>query len=64
VAAVEAAPNRVFVTHREPNLEVRLQQEFAARGISYQIKDIGPYRVYYDLSALISPMEMGLGPQN
>lgn len=62
VAAVNAAPNRVYVTHREPHLEAYLQQQFAARGISYQTRDIGPYRVYYKLSALLTPPEMGLGP--
>jgi hypothetical protein len=57
---VEASPTRVYVTHREPNLEDYLQRAFADRDISYQIKDIGPYRVYYDFSALVSPQEIGL----
>jgi hypothetical protein len=59
-AAVAASPERVYVTHREPNLEQYLQQAFADRNISYQIKDIGPYRVYYDLSSPVTPQEMGL----
>jgi hypothetical protein len=61
-AAAEAAPHPVYVTHREPKLEAYLQQALAGRGIGYQLKDIGPYRVYYNLSAQITPMEMGLGP--
>jgi 4-amino-4-deoxy-L-arabinose transferase-like glycosyltransferase len=61
-AAVAASPQRVFVTHRDPNLETYLQRAFAGRGISYRTRDIGPYRVYYDFSAAISPQEIGLGP--
>jgi hypothetical protein len=53
--------DRVYVTHREPHLEAYLQRAFAERGIIYHIQDIGPYRVYYDLSAGVSPQELGLG---
>jgi 4-amino-4-deoxy-L-arabinose transferase-like glycosyltransferase len=58
-AAVEASPTRVYVTHREPHLESYLRQAFNERGITYQIQDIGPYRVYYDFSAVITPQEIG-----
>jgi hypothetical protein len=60
-AAVAASPRPVYVTHREPNLEAYLQRGFAERQVTYSIQDIGPYRVYYDLSAAISPQEIGLG---
>ncbi len=58
-AMVEASPERVYVTHREPRLESYLQQAFAERGVTYQIQDIGPYRVYYDFSAVVTPQEVG-----
>jgi hypothetical protein len=61
VAAVAGSPERVYVTHREPNLETYLQRAFAKRTITYRIKDIGPYRVYYDFSTIITPQEIGLG---
>ena len=60
--AVAESPNRVYVTHREPNLEAYLQQAFVAQNITYQTEDIGPYRVYYNLSQPITPPEIGLGP--
>jgi len=60
-AAVAAAPRRVYVTHREPNLEAYLQNAFAEKDVTYQIKDIGPYRVYYNFSVVITPAEIGLG---
>jgi 4-amino-4-deoxy-L-arabinose transferase-like glycosyltransferase len=58
-AAVEASPQRVYVTHREPHLESYLQQAFVERRVTYQIEDIGPYRVYYDFSAVVTPQEIG-----
>jgi hypothetical protein len=61
-AAVAASSRLVYVTHREPNLEAYLQRAFAERQVTYSIQDIGPYRVYYDLSAAISPQAIGLGP--
>jgi 4-amino-4-deoxy-L-arabinose transferase-like glycosyltransferase len=61
VTEVEASPHPIYVTHREPNLEQFLQNSFAQHHINYQIKDIGPYRVYYSLSTVITPQEMGFG---
>ncbi len=61
-AAVAASSRPVYVTHREPNLETYLQRAFAERQVTYSIQDIGPYRVYYDLSEAVSPQEIGLGP--
>jgi hypothetical protein len=59
--AVDASPERVYVTHREPHLMAYLQHAFAEREITYHTQDIGPYRVYYDFSAIITPQELGLG---
>lgn len=61
-AAVTGDPRPVYVTHRERNLEEYLHHAFAKRDITYQIKDIGPYRVYYDFSTTIRPQQIGLGP--
>jgi hypothetical protein len=58
---VAASRERVYVTHREPNLEAYLQDAFSEKGITYQTRDIGPYRVYCDLSSTTSPQELGLG---
>jgi hypothetical protein len=59
--AVAASHERVYVTHREPYLEAYLQRAFAGRQITYRVQDIGPYRVYYDLSAVVTPQQIGLG---
>jgi hypothetical protein len=59
-ATVDTSVNRMYVTHREPHLEAYLQHAFAERGITYRIQDIGPYRVYHDLSTPVTPQELGL----
>ncbi|GAB4432205.1 MAG: hypothetical protein Kow0031_13570 [Anaerolineae bacterium] len=58
-AVVTQADDRVFVIHHQPRLERYLEQALAEKNIAFLIKDIGPYRVYYDLSAIITPQEMG-----
>ncbi len=60
--AVAESSAPVYVTHREPNLETFLETAFDEKIIAYKIRDIGPYRVYYDLSKQITPVEIGLGP--
>jgi hypothetical protein len=60
-ATVAASLDPVYVTHREPHLETFLQHAFAERGITYRLQNIGPYRVYHDLSVAVSPQELGLG---
>jgi len=62
-ATVAASANRVYVTHREPNLERYLEDAFAQRNTRYRTKDIGPYRVYYNFSNIVTPQELGFGPQ-
>jgi hypothetical protein len=60
-ATVAASLDRMYVIHRESHLEAHLQRAFVERGITYRIQDIGPYRIYYDLSVAVSPQELGLG---
>ncbi|GAB4458545.1 MAG: hypothetical protein Kow0031_38900 [Anaerolineae bacterium] len=60
--AVANAENPVFVIHHDPNLLFYLDQAFAEHNITHQIKDIGPYRVYFNLSENLSLRELGLDP--
>ena len=60
--AVAESDNRVFVTHRNPTLTGYLEQAFATANLTYQTKDIGPYRVYYNLSRIFTPQEMRFKP--
>ena len=55
---VAASDRPVYVTFQEPHLDRLLRPSFAALGVSYKEKDIGPYRVFYDLSAKVEPWQL------
>ena len=53
-----ASDRSVYVTFQEPHLDRLLRPSFAALGVSYREQDIGPYRVFYDLSAKVEPWQL------
>jgi 4-amino-4-deoxy-L-arabinose transferase-like glycosyltransferase len=55
---VAASDRPVYVTFQEPYLDSLLRTSFAAVGVSYKAQDIGPYRVFYDLSAKVEPWQL------
>lgn len=55
---VAASDRPVYVTFQEPYLDRLLRPSFAALGVSYREQDIGPYRVFYDLSARVEPWQL------
>jgi 4-amino-4-deoxy-L-arabinose transferase-like glycosyltransferase len=55
---VAASEWPVYVTFQEPHLDRLLRPSFAALGVSYSEQDIGPYRVFYDLSAKVEPWQL------
>ncbi|MCZ7539341.1 MAG: hypothetical protein M5U29_05395 [Anaerolineae bacterium] len=59
-AQVEAAPRAVWITQNFPALDGCIAAELGAAGVTYQTRDFGPYRVYYDFSRRVSPREFGL----
>lgn len=57
---VFAAEQVVYVTGNQPDLDELLSQGFARQNIFYRDRSIGPYRVFYDLSAAVAPSELDL----
>lgn len=55
---VAASDRPVYATFQEPYLDRLLRPSFAALGVSYREQDIGPYRVFYDLSAKVEPWQL------
>ncbi len=55
---VAASDRPVYVTFQEPHLDRLLRPSFAMLGVSYKEQDIGPYRVFYDLSAKVEPWQL------
>jgi len=48
----------VWITQNFPALDRAIETALAEAGVRYQIRDIGPYRVYYDFSERVSPREL------
>ncbi|MBM2843590.1 MAG: putative rane protein, partial [Anaerolineales bacterium] len=59
VVAAESRPS--FITARQPWLDAVLRERLRARGVDFEEKAIGDYRVFYDLSETVRPNDLGLG---
>jgi hypothetical protein len=55
----DASPTAVYVTTQHPQLDALLRSHFAARNVTFQETQIGPYHVFYDLSRKVRPEELG-----
>jgi hypothetical protein len=62
-AAVEKAESVVYITAINPTLDDLLAERLLAAGTDFAEKEIGPYRVFYDLARKVTPQELGLGHQ-
>jgi 4-amino-4-deoxy-L-arabinose transferase-like glycosyltransferase len=56
---VREADRVVYVTSNQPALDALLRERLARLGIAFQEEEIGPYRVFYNLSRRVSPEELG-----
>jgi len=61
-AAAAEAQTVVYVTSLHPQLDQRLASEFNAAGVAFQVRQIGPYHVFYDLSRPVPPEALDLSP--
>jgi hypothetical protein len=60
-AQVEASPRAAYITTRNPALDTRLREGFAALGVTWMERKFGDYQVYYRLSRPVRPGDLGLG---
>ena len=59
VVAAESRPS--FITARQPWLDAVLRERLKARGVDFEEKAIGDYRVFFDLSETVRPDDLGQG---
>ena len=57
--AAGASSTAVYVTSQHPRLDALLRERFAARSVTFQETQIGPYHVFYALSRKVTPEELG-----
>jgi 4-amino-4-deoxy-L-arabinose transferase-like glycosyltransferase len=57
--AADDSPKVVYVTSQHPQLDALLRERFADQGVTFRETQIGPYRVFYDLSRKATPEELG-----
>jgi len=60
-AVVAAEPLPSYITARQPWLDAYLRERLRSRGVNFEEKTIGDYRVFYDLSQTVRPHDVGLG---
>ena len=60
-ALVAQAQKAAYITTRQPELQAYLREQFALIDVAWKEKQIGDYRIFYQLSRLVRPDEMGLG---
>jgi hypothetical protein len=58
-AAVDAAERPVYVTANLPTLDSVIAERLTSRSISYARQAIGPYTIFFNLSARVTPVELG-----
>ena len=58
---VEQSQRVAYITTRAPGLDRYLVEQFTALGINWQEKQIGDFHVFYRLSEVVRPQQMGLG---
>lgn len=56
-----ASPRTAYIITENPFLEERIVQYLSEFQISYLVKSIGPYRIYYQLSQPVRPWQLGFG---
>lgn len=62
-ALVEQSSRAAFITTRSPALDEHLVAEFNRLGVEWQEAKIGDYHVFYHLSRVVPPVELGLGEE-
>ena len=59
--AVQRGARVVYITTRHPPLDKRLRENLEALGATFSEKQIGDFHVFYALSRVVTPEELGLG---
>ncbi len=59
--AVESGARVAYITTRHPPLDNHIRENLGALGVAFLEKQIGDFQVFYALSRIVTPDELGLG---
>jgi hypothetical protein len=59
--AADESQTSVYVTTQHPRLDALLRERLTGAGVTFLEEQIGPYRIFYDLSRKTLPEELGDG---
>lgn len=57
---VSRSDQAAYITTNHPDLDERLKANFASMGITWEEASIGDYHIFYNLSAKVTPENMGI----
>jgi hypothetical protein len=55
---VESADHTAYITTKNPALDSLLESAFERLGVTYHVKQIGDFRIYFRLSRPVRPEEI------
>jgi 4-amino-4-deoxy-L-arabinose transferase-like glycosyltransferase len=58
---VDASPKVTYITTKHPVLDAQISKRFLSIGVSFDEVQIGEYHVFYNLSRVVKPSEIGFG---
>jgi hypothetical protein len=58
---VDKAGRVAYITTNHPDLDSYLQKSFADLGVTWEERQIGDFHIFYHLSEVVRPFELGLG---
>lgn len=61
IDAVAQAARVAYITTNHPALNAHITAEFERLDVQFEVHEIGDYTIFYDLSRVVRPQEIGLG---
>jgi hypothetical protein len=55
------SPQAAYITTHNPRLDQQIRSGFKQLGVAWKEKVIGDFRIYYQISAKVTPKQIGLG---
>ena len=58
---VAESPRVAYITTRQPEVDAQIRQRLARLGVAFSEAQVGDYHIFYHLSRIVRPVEIGFG---